>query len=150
MIKMGKQIAIILSEEKEKGFINFLFSDKSVFLIYPWSKDRSMLLLRELPPKGPYNLTFYIWNSRFDFEPEFTEIKKEYRKDGYGYSFHSSGKPVIEFTRSNNNQEGRLYWEKYFTQRKLDYDVAEFEKWYNSVIKWIKKNCRYRKGVYSG
>ncbi|MBI2449538.1 hypothetical protein HYV49_04550 [Candidatus Pacearchaeota archaeon] len=147
---MGRQIAIFWSEEKEREFINFLFIDENIVLIYPWSKGRSMIILKELPPKGPYNWSFCIWNKKFSFKPEFTEIKREYRKDGYNYVFHSSGKPVIEFTRSKDNQEGRLYWDKYFTHSKLDYDIEEFEKWYNSIIKWIKKNCKYNKGAYYG
>jgi len=40
-----------------------------------------------------------------------------------------------------------LYWEKYFGTKQLDYDVEEFEKWYSQIVKWIKKNCEYKKGI---
>ena len=40
--------------------------------------------------------------------------------------------------------------EKYFMMDNPEYEIRDFEKWYNSIIKWFKKNCRYQRGVYLG
>ncbi len=101
-MKMGRQIAIFLSEQKEKEFMDFILSNNHIMLIRPWSKRKSLDLLKNLPLKGPYNWTFYIWHRKFKFKPEFIEVKKEHQKKGYLYAFHDSGKPVIEFSRSKN------------------------------------------------
>ncbi|HVJ67356.1 MAG TPA: hypothetical protein VM510_05190, partial [Caulifigura sp.] len=38
---------------------------------------------------------------------------------------------------------GRVYWSKYFCAGdELPYDVNDFDKWYRSVVRWIRKNGR--------
>jgi len=147
---MGRQIRFFLSYNKEKEFIKYLTSENDVVLIYPWSPTKRLKIYKKLPPKGPYMYSFNIWNRKFLFEPYFSEIMKEYQRPelGHRYTYDDSGKPLIEFSRSHGDMYGRLYWEKYFIHTELDYDVEEFEKWYNHVTKWIKKSCVYRDYTY--
>jgi len=143
---MGRQIPVLLSREKEKEFVRFLKQNNAV-LIYPWSEHKRLKILTELPPTGSWNYFFDIWNKKFKFKAEFIKIKEEYRTREYKYAFHSTGKPVIEYSRG---EIPRIYWEKYFVTNKPEYNVEEFEKWYNEVVKWFKKNCKYKNGVYVG
>lgn len=144
-IDMGRQLQLVMSEEKEKVFEEFLHSHGDVVFLNTHSKNKSLNILNHLPKIGPFNFLVYIWNRKFEFKPEFGEIKKEYRKNNLNYYFSTSGKPLIEFSRGNN---GRIYWEKYFTTNNPDYNVEEFEKWYEIIIKWIKTNCKYINGTY--
>ena len=130
--------------------MEFLSSKGDIVLIFHWSKNRRLNLLNKFPKKGVGNFFFLIWNKKFKFKPNFVEIKPEYRKGKYKFGLINSGVPVIEFSRASEKYPGRLYWEKYFTNQNLDYDVEEFEKWYDVIVKWIKKNCKYNHGVYKG
>ena len=143
---MGKQIEINLSEETESKFMAFVFSRGDVVLIYPWSEQKRLNIFNKLPKKDVRS--WCVWNRKFKFKPEFVEIKSEYRKDKDKFVFSKSGAPVIEFVRSSKEFPGRLYWEKHFTHESLSYNVEEFEQWYGSLVRWIKRNCDYRKGVY--
>jgi hypothetical protein len=59
------------------------------------------------------------------------------------YISNDSDGPLIEFDRSDvpENKCGRLYWAKYFAAPNgLSYDVDKFSKWYDTLVRWIKKN----------
>ena len=144
---MGKQIAVKLSREKEIEFNEFLKSKNCVFLD-DLSKTKKLNILKRIPPAQPHFWTIYLWNKEFNMKPDFIEIKKEYlyRTGGKGrYVFNKTGKPVIEYSRGPIS---RIYWEKYFITNSPEYDIEKFEKWYNEVVMWIKKNCKYKNGVY--
>jgi len=156
---MGRQIAIFLSEKKEKEFFDFLLTTGEIVFIFHKSKFKKLNISNKWPEKK--QIDFYIWNRKFKFQPKSTRISKKYSTKNAKFSFISLGKPVIEFSKNkdvdfnkiknfNDGSMGRIYWEKYFTTSKLNYDVKEFEKWYNKVVRWIKKNCQYKKGVYVG
>ncbi len=143
---MGRQIAVKLSRKKEEEFSEFLKTNNCVFIV-PWSDKKKINLFESIPPEDFVRVL--IWNKKFKLYPKFTEVKKEYRSrtGGKRYGFRDMGSPVIEYCRKPFY---RIYWEKYFTTNNPDYNVEEFEKWYNEVVKWIKKNCKYVEGVYFG
>jgi len=143
---MGRQIAVKLSREKEKEFSEFL-KEKNCVIIANWSEKKRINVLKDIPQDGPYLRVLHIWNRDFSFNPSFVKIKKEYKRSKYNYGFMSFGKPLIEYSRKPIY---RIYWEKYFTTNNPNYNVEEFEKWYNEVVKWIKKHCKYTQGVYLG
>lgn len=146
---MGRQIAIKLSKKKEDEFVDFLKENNCV-LVYPWSKNKKINILKNLPKTESCGRVFHIWKKDFVLKPEFVMIKKEYRKNEYKYGLNDVGKPLIEFVRSEDKMGGRIYWEKYFTTSNPEYNVIEFEKWYNEIIKWFRKNCVYKEGIYIG
>lgn len=143
---MGRQIAVKLSREKEKEFSEFL-KNKGALFVYRWSENRKIIKLNDIPHVGPYTWIIHIWNKKFPIISEFIEIKEEYRKNETKYGLSTIGKPLIEYCRG---PVYRIYWDKDSGIRKGEYNVEEFEKWYNEVISWIKKNCKKREGVYVG
>lgn len=48
---------------------------------------------------------------------------------------------LIEINKTNweTGDSGRLYWGKNFSGNPI-YDIEKFERIYNEIIKWIKKN----------
>lgn len=143
---MGRQIAVKLSRKKEEEFYRFLKGRNCVIIIH-WSKKKEINTFNGIPPAGPYTWNLSIWNKKFKFMPSFIKIKKDYKNGPYNYGLRIFGKPLIEYSRGG---VFRIYWEKYFTTTNPDYDVDEFEKWYDEVANWIKKNCKYIEGVYVG
>lgn len=150
-MKMGRQLAIKFSEEKEREFVEFLNKNRAV-LIYPWSKNKKINIIKELPKAGPFYWFYKIWNKNFPINPDFIEVKKEYlyRTNGHKYAIGTIGQPFIDVIRNDDKSVGRIYWEKYFTTNNPNYNVEEFEKWYNEVVNWIKKNTKKIEGVYTG
>ncbi|MFH1310904.1 MAG: hypothetical protein ABIH65_00680 [Nanoarchaeota archaeon] len=143
---MGKQITIRLSREKEIEFSDYL-KKNSIKIIFPFCKKKKLYFLKDIPPDGPYLGGLDLWNPKFKLKPEFIEIKKEYQKNNYRYIFHRLTKPIIEYDRGPIY---RIYWDKDFGISGGEYNIKEFEKWYNEIIDWFKKNCKKVKGVYIG
>lgn len=49
----------------------------------------------------------------------------------------------MEFWRTDWNRKdyGRLYWPKSFVAPDgLDYDVNAFSRWYDGLVRWVRKN----------
>lgn len=56
------------------------------------------------------------------------------------YVSNSSAAPVLEYSRHTQHSPGRIYWAKHFSAPTgLAYDAAAFERWYDSVARWVKK-----------
>lgn len=148
---MGRQIALILSKQKEIDFINFIKTQGEIVFITPLSKNKKINFIFDLPDVESNRWTYYIWNKKFPLgKMEFIKLKNP-TSLGENFSFWTSGQPLIEYWRSNGlDRPGRIYWEKDFVQANLLYDIYLFENWYNLIIKWIKKNCKYERGVYIG
>jgi hypothetical protein len=144
---MGRQIAIRLSREKEIEFSNYLKSNK-IKIISPLCEEKKLYFLKDIPPNGPCLGMFHLWNKKFKFNPKFTEIKKEYIKDKYHYMLHTLTSPLIEFSRFE--EFSRIYWDKDFGISGREYNIEEFEKWYNEIVDWFKINCKKVNGVYIG
>jgi hypothetical protein len=52
---------------------------------------------------------------------------------------------VIEFSKTvwtQNVSHGRIYWAKYFTSGPIEYDINEFERFYQNITKWYIKNAK--------
>lgn len=82
---------------------------------------------------------YYIWNKEFQWQPIYEQDVR-----GKYYISNISDAPLIEYIRSNIEKEkyGRLYWAKYFSAPNgLNYDVEKFNKWYEQIVGWIKKNA---------
>ncbi|PIN90182.1 hypothetical protein COU57_04355 [Candidatus Pacearchaeota archaeon CG10_big_fil_rev_8_21_14_0_10_32_14] len=144
---MAKEIIINISEEKEKEFVKFL-KDNNAVLIYPWSNEEKINIVNDLSKKDSGKAFFEIWNKSFSLNPEFIKIKKDYAKEGKKFVFHPVGKPTISWWRSIEGKNGRIYWQKHFLTKKLEYDIKEFDKWYDIIVNWFKKNCNKVNGVY--
>jgi hypothetical protein len=71
------------------------------------------------------------------------ELKQDKTKEQKHYVSNTSNAPLIEFSKTDwvGNNNGRLYWTKYFTGGPLEYDMTDFEKFYDTVVRWFIKNA---------
>jgi hypothetical protein len=103
------------------------------------------LWFNELPPYDKYNTQFFFWNTAFAWQPDLVQ------SEGGVWVGDIGSAPVIEldrtdvqnfFSATNRGRfaGSRLYWAKYFCASTLAYDVDKFDKWFTSVIRWVRKN----------
>jgi len=136
---MGKQIAVVLAYDDEVKFLNYLKSCADITLIESKADTKELLYKSDFEKEFNNHFVYYIWNKAFQWQPI-------YEQDIYGkyYISNISEAPLIEYMRSNIEKEnyGRLYWSKYFAAPNgLNYDVEKFNKWYEQIVRWIKKNA---------
>ena len=61
------------------------------------------------------------------------------------YLSNTSNAPLVEFSKTVWAQDvghGRIYWSKYFTSGPIEYDINEFERFYQEITKWFIKNAK--------
>jgi hypothetical protein len=144
---LGKQIQVAALYPDELLFLDFLRSKYDVAILRSFAPTRQELWVETFDENPIGNWMYYIWNRNFHWIPEYAQTKS---KDSW-YISNKSNAPVIEFLRSNSNkiatgEHGRLYWSKYFSAvGELGYDVATFSKWYDTIVRWVKKNSIIRK-----
>ena len=136
---MGKQIAVVLAHEDEVNFLNYLKSCADIILIESKADTKELLYKNDFEKEFRNHYIYCIWNREFQWQPV-------YKQDIYGkyYISNESDAPLIQYSRSNieKGNYGRLYWAKYFAAPSgLNYDVDKFNKWYEQIIRWIKKNA---------
>jgi hypothetical protein len=64
---------------------------------------------------------------------------------GWYYIANNWDAPVVEIDCGSltKGREGRIYWAKYFsTPAGLQYNVEDFSKWFDQILRWIRKNGR--------
>jgi hypothetical protein len=147
--RWGRQIAVAMTETDEKAFMAFLRSAAEIEILTSSAKAREELLLSDLPKRSTGQTQFFLWNQRFPWEPEYAPTTA-----GTFYVSNISRGPVIEYDRdplsSWRYSTGRLYWAKgitpggahEFQSAPYAYDAGAFEKWYESVVSWVKKNSK--------
>ena len=102
----------------------------------------------------------YIWNKAFSWTIEYRQVNLDapvVERRGWYYIRNSSSAPVIEYDRHNfadkqGLSSGRVYWDKFWAAGSPGelYDIDAFTKWYNQVIRWIRKNGKQRvSGAYN-
>jgi hypothetical protein len=141
---MGRQIEVVLSDPEEDEFLQFLRGSADVQLIRSFSPSKEALFVRELEPREEGHWTYYIWNKAFPWQPRVTTTR-----DGrLFYVENKSHAPVLEYSRhkvgATPPSPGRLYWAKSFSAPPtgVAYDVTAFERWYESLVRWVRKHRR--------
>jgi hypothetical protein len=150
---MGKQVNFYMLEEDEREFVEFVLSDRKTVILGSGSLQEVPPILDRLPVEDSppiWRNDVYFWRQGY---PLFTRhvVMKVGPLQGQGvYYVDSSQSSVIEFSRSlllpdeNMLTRGRIWAE----MRRLEGDKfvhkgEEFEEWYDSIAKWLRK--RYRK-----
>jgi hypothetical protein len=137
---MGKQIATVMEREDEVRFLNFLKESSDIVLIEAFADTPESLWKNEFEPELRGHFNYYIYNKDFYWEPEY---KQTINKDKF-YISNKGDAPLIEISRSKGfeiNDTGRIYWAKNFAAPcGLHYDVDKFSRWYDYIVKWVKKN----------
>jgi hypothetical protein len=139
---MGRQITVVMNEIDENNFFEYLRSESEIEIYTLHAKSLDKLIHPSLPEDR--NIAqFYIWNKSFKWIPSIGTSTTN-----TPYITNISTAPVIEYMRGINKRAGRLYWDKLpdvsgefkYKYLSYSYDVEKFEKWYEDIIRWIKKN----------
>lgn len=143
---MGKQIAIAATKKDEKMLLTFLRSTAEIRLIETFAPTVDKLWVDKFSSQMTGHWDYYIWNTRFNWQPEYGEVGKtasDKKQIGAVYVSNAFTAPLLEFSRSDvgSQQYGRLYWAKDFSAPNgLDYDVNEFSQWWDKIIRWVRKS----------
>ena len=136
-VLMGRQVEVSLSEEQERELLAFLRAQANVQIIRTFSLSQAALFLDSFDPRGENNWSYYLWNRSFDWVPQYSVTRTD---PPSAYVSNSSTAPLLEYSRYTQHGPGRIYWAKNFSSpNDLTYDVAAFERWYDSVVRRVKK-----------
>lgn len=143
---MGRQISVALTQKDEEEFISFLRQSADIQIIRSFAETDEGLFVTNFGVRESGNWTLDIWNKAFPWKPEYAKTRLDLPEDRRNLSYISNKNdaPLIEYTRHNFNLggvAGRIYWAKNFAAPNgLSYDVKGFEDWYESVVRWLRKN----------
>jgi len=146
---MGRQIQVALLDEDEADFVAFLRSSAQIQIIESFAPTPAHLFVDRLLPREDGHWQYFIWNKAFAWEPELSFVAPDAPnagRRGWAYISNKGSAPLIEYDRHNfapKGAAGRVYWAKAFSAPLgVAYDVASFEVWYNSVVRWLRKRGR--------
>jgi hypothetical protein len=134
---MGRQTQFHMLAEDCKQFLDFIRDHDPVIVTLRSSSSRS---IEEVLRPWEHGGTYCLWNR--DFLPS---LERKYIPESkYGpYYRVDSVWPVIEFTYPNPQQEmwnGRQALTQGRVWAGFERENKDFERWYNAVIRWIRKN----------
>ena len=137
---MGRQIAIVATEDDERDFLAFVRSTAEVAIFESAASSVEALWVDGFAEEKPRHMQYRIWNKAFPWRPEYGQVREGPTK-GWYYVSNSHDAPVIEFDRSGLARRcGRIYWAKDFSAPLgLAYDVEQFTKWFDSIVRWVRK-----------
>lgn len=104
----------------ESSFLDFLKSISEIQILKAdaSSASKDAFMIDDFSKDHENDFIYYIWNKSFPWNFEFSQTKINRTKQNYG----------------------RLYWSKNFAAiNPLQYDIMKFDKWYNQIIRWVKK-----------
>jgi hypothetical protein len=152
---MGRQIQVVATAADESAFLAFLRESAEIAIIDTFTRTRDALWVDEFNPELIGHWIYKIWNKAYPWQPEYRQTDKAENPNNNGlfYVSNTDIAPVIEFTRSDvpRGKCGRIYWGKDFSApHGLDYDTDAFGKWFDKVVRWVRKNGRKdQNNVYS-
>lgn len=154
---MGRQTAVAMTDADEKEFVTFLHSISDIQIFKNFASSKEDVWVDDFEPREQGHWQYFIWNKAFPWKFEYNQVSLNAtvaERRGWFYIQNTSTAPVIEYDRHNFadkhlNSCGRVYWAKSRTddQPKEHYDFNSFGKWYNQIVRWIRKNGKQR--VYS-
>lgn len=146
---MGKQVPIAMTEQDEVEFLAFLRTTADIRVFRHSAPTVELLSVDDLSQKDQECWQFFVWNTAFPWQPSFAQVSADapvIERRGWAYIRNTGTAPVLEYVRHNFSDggvEGRVYWAKFFVAPNgLSYDVAAFERWYDSVARWLRKHGR--------
>jgi hypothetical protein len=136
---MGRQLQICTSIKDDEQFHSFFTQNFDCMFFQSFARTKEELTINGFTDNpNPVLNKILIWNQQFNWEPTY---KQTITKEKLFYIDNAGSAPLIEFTKTNwnNFEQGRIYWSKDFSGP-VQYDVKEFEIFFNSITKWIKRN----------
>jgi hypothetical protein len=156
---MGKQVRFYMFPQDEADFLEFVFKDSTIVARLPVFENPEESIIKNpgYLLDNPEIRVILYWNTTLGFKPEyfkriqrkifneetgnFIELEEEY------FKVDSFNAPVIEHNRSfarNDGHfvQGRIWAEMHRIENneKYVYKGLEFEKWYDQIAKWVRKN----------
>lgn len=144
---MGRQTAIVATDTDERMLLDFMRSTTEIQIFVFTAKTAKELWVPAFAPFNRSHRLYYIWNRTFPWKPL---IEPTRNKKGV-FVGNVATASVIEFARTDidwlfrpNNKllvaDGRLYWSKDYLDEKADYDVTAFARWYDQIMRWVRKH----------
>ena len=136
-----------MASTDEQLFIDFLRTDENVFIIRHTTTGQEPEILAELPPTDePWGWIVWLWNSSISPPPEQRFIKEQ----NY-YYLDPIPNEVIQFHRcqtvNGRITRGRIWAEFNYWNNGNPSDLIrksnDFEKWFNRLARWIKRQAVY-------
>lgn len=140
---MGRQIGLFASPVDEETFLAFLRERGPMQLCVRAADSEAGLWLDQFPPYEPTRFQFFLWNQAFRWTPKLS--------GGAGGCVieNLDAGPVVEYCRTWMDGfldcvgrkdryvggNGRVYWGA--RNRHVG-----FEKWYESIAAWVRRNGR--------
>ena len=150
---MGRQIRFLMTARDEDGFVQFLRADPDIVFLDDLSPRAQPAVLESLRPREePYSLKAWLWNRRIS-APANTRFVSE----RIGYSIDPDTSEIVEFCRSRVSADGymvgrlwaQMSWWSDDDPPVLMRKSPEFQKWYDQLARWIRKNAVGKgKGAY--
>jgi len=139
-----------MTEPDEREFLGFLRSIATIRIFESAAPTHDQMTVEEFAPPEEGHWQYFIWNTAFAWAPEYGQVSHqavESGRAGWSYLRNSSTAPVLEYDRHNftspRGVTGRIYWAKSFASPgALPYDLNAFSKWFDQVVRWIRKNGR--------
>jgi hypothetical protein len=151
---MGRQIAVVATYPDEQDLLRHIRKHAEVRLFVDFASTIEGLWTDEIAPNRAGNRRYRIRNTAFPWVPEYGQVGPKAQDRGcVGWHFFSNGlaAPVVDLARSTFSplRPGRLYWAKDFgAPDGLDYDVAAFSKWFDSIARWARRQGTRQGGTF--
>jgi len=137
---MGRQIQICTTDDDNLSFEQFLKQNFDCVFFQSSAPTAEELIIDSFKETSyPFSSQILIWNKSFPWVPAHKPMKFAERE--YYLLENMRGAPLIEFSKTIPDRNGRIYWAKYFLSTELSYNVADFENFYFSVMRWFIKNA---------
>jgi hypothetical protein len=146
---MGRQTSVAMSEADEQLFLHFLRQGADIQIMRRSPRHPDELVIQNFPPRGAGEHTYWIWNTAFPYKPVLEPWPGRHSPDAPIQNFQlveTAGAPLIEYSRealgiADRKVHGRIYWDTWFAlYQGLHHDQHAFAKWYNHVVRWLRKN----------
>jgi hypothetical protein len=148
---MGRQIAFAASATDERALLDFLRHSAQIAICQSFAPTTAQLWVESFHPDPVAHQRYLIWNTRFAWTPHYAQVSlhaQNPERAGWYFLAHTATAPLIEITRSDlpKQRYGRIYWANVpVTADGVLYDGAAFERWYTSIVGWVRRHGRKRK-----
>ena len=134
---MGRQIQFVMSNDDERKFVEFIFSNEGSRILAYRHPMGSVVYYGESDIKfGDLgNLQLWIWRTDLSPEPTYNVFSKQKFR-----TINSIKSEVIQFTRSFE-RNGILKPGRLWADLNKETKGSDFIKWYEKLVRWVKKNA---------
>lgn len=149
---MGKQIQIEMAEQDERDLLEHLRRSADIRLWRFAAPTAAELEVADFAQAGPDCRQFLIWNTAFAWRPVIGHVAGDApaaERRGWAVLQGAGRAPLLEYDRAGSQAHARLYWAKLQAPPDgIAYDLAAFERWYESVADWVRAHGERSDGAW--